>query len=379
VRHDSTSPWFASSPGMNADGEVLPPVNDAELRSLVNDFAGIVPEVDVRSFLTACENNIATCRVTLLDLYAPELTSRKEQQEQMKQQQQQQQQEQESGGSSSQVPSSGATTKPTRAGNRWEKVKPKPPRERRPDPPVPGMPGYAAYANEQARLGLRPGESHMRGLTAADADKVYADSRNSARQYALLRKVAFENASRAFARGHHSEGRRLIAQGKDFGRQMALAHEEAGRLIFAAHNGLVEGYTRGGGGGGGGNSSGGSTVPSSLASSAGGSVSASSLLAASSASSQGASVPMHTGIPSTRTLDLHGLHVSEALQAVETALVLAKREKDGVNDMLVTIITGRGKHSEGGARIKPAVINLLDSRGTRYSLANEGCIVVRMR
>lgn len=83
------------------------------------------------------------------------------------------------------------------------------------------------------------------------------------------------------------------------------------------------------------------------------------------------------------TLDLHLLHVNEALGA--TQAFLKERERvlttmRGVNQMQVFLITGRGNHSIGGqARLKPAIKDFLRGNGYLFHEANSGMFVVTLR
>ncbi|XP_060511174.2 NEDD4-binding protein 2 isoform X1 [Panthera onca] len=66
-------------------------------------------------------------------------------------------------------------------------------------------------------------------------------------------------------------------------------------------------------------------------------------------------------------LDLHGLHVDEAIEHLMTVLQQKTEEfKQNGGKSYLSVITGRGNHSQGGvARIKPAVIKYLTSHGFR--------------
>ncbi|XP_016062130.1 PREDICTED: NEDD4-binding protein 2 isoform X2 [Miniopterus natalensis] len=69
-------------------------------------------------------------------------------------------------------------------------------------------------------------------------------------------------------------------------------------------------------------------------------------------------------------LDLHGLHVDEAIEHLMAVLQQKTEEfKQNGGKPYVSVITGRGNHSQGGvARIKPAVIKYLTSHNFRWVL-----------
>ncbi|XP_048851786.1 NEDD4-binding protein 2 isoform X2 [Brienomyrus brachyistius] len=79
-------------------------------------------------------------------------------------------------------------------------------------------------------------------------------------------------------------------------------------------------------------------------------------------------------------LDLHGLHVDEALYHLGKVLEgkTAEWQQGGCGPQL-TVITGRGNHSQGGvARIRPAVIDYLSSNSYRYSEPRPGIVLVTL-
>ncbi|XP_052055471.1 NEDD4-binding protein 2 isoform X1 [Apodemus sylvaticus] len=80
-------------------------------------------------------------------------------------------------------------------------------------------------------------------------------------------------------------------------------------------------------------------------------------------------------------LDLHGLHVDEAVEHL-TAVLQQKTEefKQSGGKPYLSVITGRGNHSQGGvARIKPAVIKYLTSHSFRFSEIKPGCLKVMLK
>lgn len=79
--------------------------------------------------------------------------------------------------------------------------------------------------------------------------------------------------------------------------------------------------------------------------------------------------------PPPGQLDLHGLRVKEAVEAVEKALV---RGRTAGQSRLVLVV-GRGLHSAGGmAKLRPAMQSLLMRHNLRATVGvpNEGCITV---
>ncbi|PBK94671.1 Smr-domain-containing protein [Armillaria gallica] len=75
-------------------------------------------------------------------------------------------------------------------------------------------------------------------------------------------------------------------------------------------------------------------------------------------------------------IDLHGLHVKEAIAHTDAALKEAKRRGDSE----IRIIVGKGLHSEGGeARIKPAIMALMRKCRLVAELdpSNSGILIVK--
>ncbi|KAK1175329.1 NEDD4-binding protein 2 isoform X2 [Acipenser oxyrinchus oxyrinchus] len=80
-------------------------------------------------------------------------------------------------------------------------------------------------------------------------------------------------------------------------------------------------------------------------------------------------------------LDLHGLHVDEAIHHLKRVLQekAAECQQSGGKPHL-SVITGRGNHSQGGvARIKPAVMDYLASHGFRYTEPKPGLVHIMLR
>uniref|UniRef100_A0A8C8SRE4 NEDD4 binding protein 2 n=1 Tax=Pelusios castaneus TaxID=367368 RepID=A0A8C8SRE4_9SAUR len=80
-------------------------------------------------------------------------------------------------------------------------------------------------------------------------------------------------------------------------------------------------------------------------------------------------------------LDLHGLHVEEAINHLSRVLQEKSQEyKQTGGKPYLCIITGRGNHSQGGvARIKPAAIKYLTSHNFRFTEIKPGCLKVMLK
>lgn len=83
------------------------------------------------------------------------------------------------------------------------------------------------------------------------------------------------------------------------------------------------------------------------------------------------------------TLDLHGLHVDEAIAALER--ILPNKEYELQNNSFknrhyLIVVTGKGSHSRGGiSKLKPAVMNYLRRNEYRFSEIHEGAIRVNLK
>ncbi|KAJ8723402.1 hypothetical protein PYW08_003314 [Mythimna loreyi] len=85
--------------------------------------------------------------------------------------------------------------------------------------------------------------------------------------------------------------------------------------------------------------------------------------------------------PDSTTIDLHYLRVKEAKESLDIFIDthISKLRDSGVRrNQMLFFITGRGSHSQGRARIKPATIERLKQRGLGYSLKNPGLLAAKV-
>lgn len=136
--------------------------------------------------------------------------------------------------------------------------------------------------------------------TGASVASLYTELRAEAAKQASIRNMYFDRAAAAFKRNDGASAKRLGAAGREANERMKQLHQKAAEAIFEARN------------------------------------------------------------PQTATdvVDLHGLHVSEALERLPAALERAPVGK-------VRVLTGTGHHTKGTgrARLRPAVKKWLQDAG----------------
>ncbi|NXO60813.1 N4BP2 protein, partial [Aramus guarauna] len=89
---------------------------------------------------------------------------------------------------------------------------------------------------------------------------------------------------------------------------------------------------------------------------------------------------INTSLLPMNVLDLHGLHVDEAVNQLSRVLQEKSEEYQQTGGKpYLCVITGRGSHSQGGvARIRPAAIRYLTSRNFRFTEIKPGCLKVML-
>nr|XP_021141691.1 NEDD4-binding protein 2 [Columba livia] len=88
----------------------------------------------------------------------------------------------------------------------------------------------------------------------------------------------------------------------------------------------------------------------------------------------------NTSLLPMNVLDLHGLHVEEAVTHLSRVLQEKSEEHQQTGGKpYLCVITGRGSHSQGGvARIRPAAIRYLTSHNFRFTEIKPGCLKVML-
>lgn len=132
-------------------------------------------------------------------------------------------------------------------------------------------------------------------------------------------------ATQAFLAGHKALAKELGATGRWHGEQMQLAHDAAAARLFAQRNAAaLQGSGAGSGSG---------------------------------------------GVP---TVDLHGLHVAEALDIIDWMVAEQRRRRS----RRLRVVVGVGQHGHGGGRLPAAVRRHLEQQGLPFSETYEGLLEV---
>jgi hypothetical protein len=216
--------------------------------------------------------------------------------------------------------------------------------------------------------------------TGQAVTSVYKEARGEANGWARARNACFQQATQAFLAGNRKLAKELSARGREYADRMWEAHARAAHAIYDARNTAANGAAK----------------PGDAA-------------AAGSASKQGVAGSGQTGKdPSSRgppsmpamqpssMLDLHGLHVSEALTVLEQRLVheqhvistsSASRSSGSGGSVsrhgrrVLHVLTGAGHHSTGPhskARLPAAVEGALRQWGLRWQVLQPGLLEVQV-
>ncbi|KAG0198333.1 hypothetical protein BGX28_008246 [Mortierella sp. GBA30] len=145
--------------------------------------------------------------------------------------------------------------------------------------------------------------------TGSTLNNAYLQSRAQAIEYAKARNRCFELATQAYLRNDGAAAAKLSSQGRDYNDLMMTTHREASRRIFNSRNqSMIKSNKKG-----------------------------------------------------ETWIDLHGLHVDEALVFLDEFMEKLETE---VYTGTVYVVTGTGNHSSNArAKLNPAVIDWLESWG----------------
>lgn len=182
----------------------------------------------------------------------------------------------------------------------------------------------AALAAAAAAPVWTQSEGVQRFDTGASVANEYSELRSTARDHARVRNQYFQQATAAYLAGQKALAKELGAKGRYHNDQMKLAHKNAANETFARRNK----HTAGGYGKGG------------------------------------------------NTIDLHGLHVSEALQQLETAINSTASSR-GSGTKSLRVVVGVGQHGKVPSRLPAAVKGFLDEKGYIYKEAYEGLLEIK--
>lgn len=165
--------------------------------------------------------------------------------------------------------------------------------------------------------------------TGAAVAAEYAEVRATARDHARLRNACFQQATQAYLAGNKALAKELGAKGRWHNVQMKAAHAEAAATTFYSRN-----------------------------------------AAAFQTSNKNTDSRYPNGIP---TIDLHGLHVSEAVRHLEEAL---RRLKATHSTTTVRVVVGIGQHGKTPARLPNAVRDFLEEKGMEFREPYQGLLEI---
>nr|CAD1826100.1 unnamed protein product [Ananas comosus var. bracteatus] len=160
---------------------------------------------------------------------------------------------------------------------------------------------------------------------------LYSESREEARDFACLRNAFFEQARQAYLIGNKALAKELSVKGRLYNMHMKAAHEKAQESIYRQRNPVgsqLQGYGQG----------------------------------------------------QDRLIDLHGLHISEALHILKHELsILKSTARSSGHRLQVMICVGTGHHTKGArtpARLPIAVEQFLLEEGLHFTQPQPGLLRV---
>jgi DNA-nicking Smr family endonuclease len=154
--------------------------------------------------------------------------------------------------------------------------------------------------------------------TGESVSNLYEENRAEARDLARVRNVCYEQATTAFLSGNKALAKELSAKGKEAAKAMKQAHEQASNQIYSERNNR-----------------------------------------------------------NTNTIDLHGLHVAEALQILKRELGTGGGKLSGE----ISILVGTGHHTKGSrtpSRLPRSVEEWLISQNIHFTEPVSGEFLVRV-
>ncbi|XP_072953767.1 polyadenylate-binding protein-interacting protein 7-like [Typha angustifolia] len=167
--------------------------------------------------------------------------------------------------------------------------------------------------------------------TGETVANIYSESRGEARDLARIRNACFEQARQAYLIGNKALAKELSIKGQVYNMQMKAAHGKARETIYRQRNPVAsefQGY----------------------------------------------------GQEQDRLIDLHGLHVTEAIHILKHELGILRRTARSAGQRLqVMICVGTGHHTKGSrtpARLPVAVEQFLLEEGLRYTQPQPGLLQV---
>lgn len=218
------------------------------------------------------------------------------------------------------------------------------PASQSPPPPAWGAAAPAAPKTPTKVSGGSP-VAAPRVETGAQVSAQYSAARSAARDHARVRNMYFMQATQAYLAGNRKLAKELGAKGRAANEAMKSAHAQASSTIYRARNSAAAAQQQRVGGGSGG--------------------------------------------AAASFIDLHGLHVSEALQLLGRELSALQQQQRGAaggkaggrGGRKVQICVGTGSHTKGPrtpARLPPAVEQFLADKGMRYTYVMPGLIQLQL-